>query len=196
MVHHGCRHDAPNAGSRSSFRAPDPPLESQDEALHLRRAKRYLHHRSRADAAARGGRLQLRSGTFGQGRHRLVHRHEEAGTGSRAQLRREVRHAVYQRALAWWHAHQLRDHFQARRQDAGIRADEAVRRVRCDAQEGGAPAQPRTREAAEEPRRYPWYAAASGCRLHPRHQEGTHRRHRGQQAQDPGHCRCRYQRRP
>jgi hypothetical protein len=34
--HHGCRHDAPNAGSRCPLRAPDPPLEPEDEAFHLR----------------------------------------------------------------------------------------------------------------------------------------------------------------
>ena len=28
------------------LRAPDPPLESEDEALHLHRAQRDLHHRS------------------------------------------------------------------------------------------------------------------------------------------------------
>ena len=44
-----------------------------------------------------------------------------------ARLRREVRHAVRQRALAGRHAHQLRDHLQARRQDAGVRAHAGCR---------------------------------------------------------------------
>ena len=34
--HHGRRHHATDAGSRCPLRAPDPPLEPEDEALHLR----------------------------------------------------------------------------------------------------------------------------------------------------------------
>ena len=48
-------------------------------------------------------------------RHGPVRRHQEAGPGPGPVLRREVRHAVRQRALAGRHAHQLRDHLQARR---------------------------------------------------------------------------------
>ena len=123
------------------------------------------------------------------------------GTKKQAQdpvreLRREVRHALRQRALARRHADQLRDHLQARRQDAGVRADEGVRRVRGDAEEGSAPAQPRAGEAAEEPRRHPRHDQASRRRLRARHEEGAHRRHRGEQAEDPGRRRRRHQRRP
>jgi small subunit ribosomal protein S2 len=64
-------------------------------------------------------------------------------------------HAVRQRALARRHAHQLRDDREARREDARVRADAHLRRVRRDAEEGGAPPRPRAREAAEEPRRHP-----------------------------------------
>ena len=38
--------------NRRPFRAPDPSLESKDEALHFRRAQRNLHHRSRKNIAA------------------------------------------------------------------------------------------------------------------------------------------------
>ena len=53
--HHGCRHDAPDARSRRPLRAPDPPVEPEDEAFHLRRAQRHLHHRpaSRRSVASR-----------------------------------------------------------------------------------------------------------------------------------------------
>src|SRR6266576_6647217 len=45
------------AGGRRPLRPPDPPLEPEDEALHLHRARRHLHHRPAADhAVARGGR--------------------------------------------------------------------------------------------------------------------------------------------
>ena len=60
---HRARHHEAVAGVRSALRTPDPPLESQDEALHLRRARRHLHHRPRADpgAARRGRRLRPRT---------------------------------------------------------------------------------------------------------------------------------------
>ena len=84
-----------------------------------------------------------------------VRRHEEAGPGPGPQLRREVRHAVRQRALAGRHAHQLRHDLQARRQDARVRAHARLRRVRGDAEEGSAAAHPRDGEAAAQPRRPP-----------------------------------------
>jgi hypothetical protein len=43
--------DAPAAGSWCSLRPPDPPLEPEDGALHLRRPQQHPHHRSRADGA-------------------------------------------------------------------------------------------------------------------------------------------------
>ena len=49
------------AGGRSSLRPSDPPLEPEDEALHLHRARRHLHHRPHADAGAAGRGVQLRA---------------------------------------------------------------------------------------------------------------------------------------
>src|ERR1035437_8679588 len=43
------RFDETAARSRSSFRPPDSPLGSSDEALPLHRAQRHPHHRSPAD---------------------------------------------------------------------------------------------------------------------------------------------------
>src|SRR5262245_7136571 len=52
-------HDAASvagtAGSRGPFRASDTPVESEDAALHFRRALRHLHHRSPEDVAADPG---------------------------------------------------------------------------------------------------------------------------------------------
>jgi hypothetical protein len=65
---HGRRDHETAARKRRPLRAPDPSLEPQDEALHLHRAQRHLHHRPAAvavyidrayefvkDTVARGG---------------------------------------------------------------------------------------------------------------------------------------------
>ena len=44
-------HERP-AGGRSPLRPPDPALEPEDEALHLHRARRHLHHRPAAVASS------------------------------------------------------------------------------------------------------------------------------------------------
>ena len=48
--HYGCCNHETAAGQRHPLRASDPSLESQDEAVHLHRPQRHLHHRSAADA--------------------------------------------------------------------------------------------------------------------------------------------------
>src|SRR5690606_8760888 len=45
-------HHAPDAGSRRSFRPPDPLLEPEDGPLHLRRPRQDPHHQPREDRAA------------------------------------------------------------------------------------------------------------------------------------------------
>ncbi len=50
--HQPGRHHEAAARGRRPLRPPDPALEPEDEALHLRRAQRHLHHRSPADAGA------------------------------------------------------------------------------------------------------------------------------------------------
>ena len=52
----GRDHDEGPARSGSSLRAPDPALESADEAIHLHGAQRDLHHRPAEDAQVRPGR--------------------------------------------------------------------------------------------------------------------------------------------
>ena len=135
----GCRHHEAAPRGRCPLRAPDPPLEPQDEAVHLRRAQRHLHHRSAADPGPDRDRLHLRPRRHRPRRQRAVRRHQEAGAGPDPAVRRQVRHAVHQRALARRHADQLPDHEQAGRQDARARAPCATpassrpcpRRKRC-----------------------------------------------------------------
>ena len=132
----------------------------------------------------------------GARRHDPVHRHQEAGAGARAPPRRPLRHALRQRALAGRHAHQLHDDPRPRVEDARARAPGALGRVRCHAQEGR-PAQPaRAAEAAALPPGHRRARERARRRLRGRHEEGAHRRHRGQQARDPGGGRGRHQLRP
>ena len=67
---HGRRHHAPAARERRPLRAPDPPLEPEDEALHLHRAQRHLHHRPAAVADLHRPRLRVRQGDRRPRRHR------------------------------------------------------------------------------------------------------------------------------
>ena len=149
-----------------------------------------------ADADPDRGCLHVRARPGRRRRHHPLHRHEEAGAGPHPELCREGRDAVHQPALAGRHAHELRDHRKARRQDAGVPPHASLRRVRRHAQEGSPPPQPRAREARAEPGRHRPDGAPSRRRVHPRHQEGAHRCHRGEQARHPDHRRRRHQLRP
>src|SRR5665213_1107451 len=53
------RHHARSSGGGGPFRTPDPPLESEDEAVHLPRAERHLHHRPVADTGDAQSRVRL-----------------------------------------------------------------------------------------------------------------------------------------
>ena len=72
------------ARSRRPFRPPDPALEPEDGAVHLRRAQRRPHHRPHQDrAAARAGAAAGPRGRR-QRRPRAVRRHQAAGAGARS----------------------------------------------------------------------------------------------------------------
>ncbi len=64
---HGRRHDAGAAGKRRPLRSPDPSLEPEDEALHLHRAQRHLHHRPAPVAVVHRPRLRVRQETVAHG---------------------------------------------------------------------------------------------------------------------------------
>ena len=104
---HGCRHHASDAGRRCPLRTPDPALEPEDEAVHLHRAQRHLHHRPAADAAVRRPRLRVHQGDRRPRRHRAVRRHQAAGPGGDRRAGDPGLHAVRQPALAGRHADQL-----------------------------------------------------------------------------------------
>src|SRR3954454_704476 len=110
---HGCRHHAPAPRERRALRASDPALEPQDEAFHLHRAQRHLHHRPAAVAVVHRLRLRLRQGDRGARRHDPLRRHEEAGPGARGRAGRPRGHALREPALAGRDAHELPDRPQA-----------------------------------------------------------------------------------
>ena len=60
VAHRAVRFDAPAARGRSPLRPPDPPLEPEDEAVHLRRAQRDPHHRPGPDRPAPRRRPRVR----------------------------------------------------------------------------------------------------------------------------------------
>src|SRR5262245_29013233 len=100
-------HHARAPGGRSPLRSPDPPLGSQDAPLYLRRARRHLHHRPRADAPAPGGGGRVRAEPRRAGRHDALRRHEEAGPGLDRAAREAGRDAVREPPLARRPAHEL-----------------------------------------------------------------------------------------
>jgi small subunit ribosomal protein S2 len=75
---HGAACVAGPAGSGRSLRASDPPLESEDASVHLRRAQRHLHHRSPEDPAADRGGAGAAARSRAARRGRAVRLHEEA----------------------------------------------------------------------------------------------------------------------
>ena len=153
---HGRRHHAPAPRERRPLRAPDPPVEPEDEALHHDRAQRDLHHRPAAVAGLHRPRLRVHQGHRRQGRHRDVRRHQEAGPGGDRRAGDPRRDALRQPALAGRHAHQLPDRAPADQPPQGARRDRLRRRRRLRPHEEGAPAdEAGARQARQDPRRHP-----------------------------------------
>ncbi len=174
---HGRRHDAGAAGKRRPLRSPDPSLEPEDEALHLHRAQRHLHHRPAPVAVVHRPRLRVRQGDRRPRRLHHVRGYEEAGPGGHRRAGDARRHAVRQPALARRHAHQLLHRLQAPPAPEGAGAHRLRGRGRLRPHQEGAPG-PLAREgqAGEDPRWYPRDAEGAQRRLDRRHQEGAHRR--------------------
>ena len=80
-------HHARAAGGRRPLRPPDAALEPEDAPVHLRRARRHLHHRSAADDRDAAGRLRLRPQHRRARRHGAVRGHQEAGPGRASRSR-------------------------------------------------------------------------------------------------------------
>ena len=83
------RYDARPARSGRPLRPPDPPLEPEDEAVHLPRAQRHLHHRSRTRPceAARDAYDVVKQTVAASGEVDPLRRHQEAGAGRRSRKR-------------------------------------------------------------------------------------------------------------
>ena len=167
------------AGGRRSLRPPDAPLEPEDEALHLHRARRHLHHRPHPDAGAARRGLRLREGDRRAERLGALRRHEEAGAGRGARRGAPRRHAVRQPPLARRAADELAHDL--RPDPAPARAARAEDRgpARPAAGQGAHRDGGRAREARGEPRRCRRHAPPAGRDLHRRPAQGAARRARG-----------------
>ena len=184
------------AGGRRPLRPPDPPLEPEDEALHLHRARRHLHHRPAADAGAAPGRTRLRARHRRARRLRALRRHEEAGAGRGARRGEPRRHAVRQPPLARRPADELAHHL--RPDPAASRAPLAEDRVaaRAAAGEGAHLDGGRAREARGEPRRRRRHAPPARRSVHRRPAQGAARRARGAAPRPAGDRSRRHELRP
>ncbi len=100
VAHRAVRFDAAAARGRSPLRPSDPPLESQDEAIHLCRAQWDPHHRSRPDRPAPGRRPRIRPRDRRPWRPGPLRRDEEAGPGAGRPGGDPRQPAVRQQALA------------------------------------------------------------------------------------------------
>ena len=118
---YGRRHHEAAARERRPLRAPDPSLEPEDEAVHLHRPQRHLHHRPAAVADLHRPRLRVHQGDGRPRRLGPVRRHQEAGPGGDRRAGDAGRHAVREPALARRHAHQLPDRPQAAAAPEGAR---------------------------------------------------------------------------
>ena len=161
----GRRDHEATAGGRSPLRSPDPALEPEDAAIHLRRAQRHLHRRPAPDARPHRHRVPVRPRHRRRRRHRAVRRHEEAGAGAGRDARRALGHAVHQLPLARRHAHELPDRARPRLEAPRAAARRRLRRDRPDAEEGRPEGPPRPRQARAQPRRHqePREAARRPC---------------------------------
>ena len=104
------------AGGRRSLRPPDAPLASEDAPLHLRRARRHLHHRPAEDRgpAGAGARLRRRTSPSKGGMVLFVGTKKQAKDTIK-EVAEDGRHALRARALAGRPADQLQHDPQAHR---------------------------------------------------------------------------------
>ena len=188
-------HEGP-PGGRSSLRSSDPPLEPEDEALHLHRARRHLHHRPHPDAGAAGRGVQLCQGDLRARRLGPLRRHEEAGAGRRSRRGAARRHAVREPPLARRPAHQLAHDLRPHPAPARAARAEAGGAARAAPGQGAHLDGGRAREARGEPRRRRRHAPPARGRLHRRPAQGTARGARGTPPRPAGDRARRHELRP
>ena len=184
------------AGGWSAFRPPDAALESEDEAIHLHRARRHLHHRPAADATAGAGGTRFRPQHRRARRHDPVRRHEEAGPGRGPRRGRPGRDAVRRQPLARRPADELAHDLGPDRVSPRPPAPEDRRAARAAAGQGADHDGGGAREARGEPRRGRRHAAPAGCDLHRRPEEGSAGGPRGAAAEPAGDRARRHELRP
>ena len=175
----GSRHHARAAGGRSPLRPPDSTLGSQDAPLHLRRARRDLHHQPRADAPAPGGGGRVRAEPRRAGRHGALRRHEEAGPGLDRGAREARRHAVREPPLAGRPADELAHDLRPDRPPARASPPERGRPARPAAAEGAHLDARRARAPREPSRRRRRHEAPARRDARRRPAQGGDRRQRG-----------------
>src|SRR5581483_10990365 len=184
------------AGGRRPFRPPDTSLEPEDEALHLHRARRHLHHRPPADPAAARRRVQRRARRRRAQRVDPVRRHEEAGAGRRRRRGEARQHAVRQPPVARRPADELADDLRPDPAPARAAVAEAGGAARPASREGADRDGGRAREARGEPRRRRRHAPPAGRDLHHRPAQGAARGSRGPPARTAGDRARRHELRP
>ena len=183
-------------GVRSPLRSPDPPLEPEDEAFHLRGARRHLHHRPPADAEAARGGARVRPQRCRARGDDPVRRHQEAVAGRGRGAGGARGNAVRQPPLARRPAHQLAHDLRADR--ASARAATPARRgpARAASAEGADGDAERAGEARHEPRRRRGHAHAARGGLRGRPAQGAARGARGAPPGPADHRARRHQLRP
>ncbi len=98
---HAVRFNAPAAGGRCPLRPPDATLESQDAPVHLCRAQRDPHHRSRPDRQAPGRCPRVRQRDGRAWRLDPLRWHQEAGAGADRSKRRRVPRCPMSTSAGW-----------------------------------------------------------------------------------------------
>ena len=181
----GCHQHEAAARSGRPLRASDPPLESEDARVHLRRAERDPHHRPGADRVAPRAGARLRARDRAPRRQRPLRRHQEAGTGRALRGGGPIRPALRQHALARRDADQLHHDQASHPAPRGARGAARGRRVRAPHQEGSDEAHRGDQQARRGAGRHPQDAPPAGCGLHRRSPPRVDRGGRGPTPRDP-----------
>src|SRR5687767_8850498 len=130
--------DASNAGSRGPFRTPDPVLEPEDGAVHLRPPQQDPHHQPGKDPAALPGRAQVRAHAGGKSADHSLRGHQAPGARNPARRGDALPDAVRRSPLARRHAHQFQDREAVDQAPEGDGGDAGGRQLRAHFQEGSA----------------------------------------------------------
>ena len=150
---------------RRSFRTPNTQMESEDEKIHFRREKRYLHHRSTKNYPLLPLHLKYRTRRGCRGQDDTFRRHQKTSRRDAKRVCREVRHALCEPQMARRHANEF-FHYQAI--DPQTRSNRDYGRGRLDKftnQKRGANASPQKREARALSRRHSQYERLTGYDL-------------------------------